>query len=141
MNPAITLFTSRFQQFRPEQGVPVRITRGAPRFRLPYQLLHTVAELAPGAAYFNRPQPEFTAAYRADLAALGAHRIAERLGAIAEQEREQRLVLLCFEDLAKPNEWCHRRIFAEWWLEATGDQVRELGPMAGPSPYEQGTLL
>ncbi|MEV4557169.1 DUF488 family protein [Kitasatospora sp. NPDC049285] len=138
---AITLFTSRFQGYRPGQGVPVRITRGAPRFRLPYQITHTVAELAPAAAYFHRPRPEFTASYRADLAALGAARIAERLGRIAQQEGEQRLVLLCFEDLAKSDVWCHRRIFADWWQDVTGDQVRELGPMAGPSPYEQGTLL
>ncbi|GAA0695337.1 hypothetical protein GCM10010193_57610 [Kitasatospora atroaurantiaca] len=137
----LTLFTARFQMFRPVQGTPVRITRGAPRFKLPYQLTHTVPELAPAAAYFNSPRPAFAAAYRADLTRLGAGQIAERLGGIAQQAGDHRLVLLCFEDLAKPELWCHRRIFADWWSETTGDPVRELGPMAGPSPYEQGTLL
>jgi hypothetical protein len=36
--------------------------------------------------------------------------------------------LLCFEDLTKPGLWCHRRPFANWWLENTGEVVPELEP-------------
>ncbi|MEU0839451.1 hypothetical protein ABZ370_08265 [Streptomyces sp. NPDC005962] len=135
----LTLFTYRYQEFRPPQGVPVRITLGAPRFRLPYQLTHSVRELAPRREYFSKGLPEFTAAYRADLDRLGAARIAARLREIAEAEGEHRLVLLCFEDLRDPAQWCHRRVFATWWKDATGDEVRELGPMA--NRFEQGTLM
>ncbi|MFK0279892.1 hypothetical protein ACIQVL_05370 [Streptomyces sp. NPDC090499] len=135
----LTLFTNRFQAFQPPQGVPVRITLGAPRFKLPYSLTHSVRELAPRRDYLSQPEPVFTTAYRADLDQLGPESIAGRLGQIAEAEGDHRLVLLCFEDLAEPGLWCHRRIFASWWKDLTGDVVRELGPMA--DHYEQGTLL
>ncbi|MGW2320085.1 hypothetical protein [Streptomyces sp. NPDC001680] len=135
----LTLFTNRYQQFQPAQGVPVRITLGAPRFKLPYSLTHAVRELAPRREYFTRPLLEFTAAYRADLDQLGPARIAERLREIVNAEQDHRLVLLCFEDLADPKLWCHRRVFAAWWKDVTGDEVRELGPKA--DHYEQGTLL
>lgn len=68
----LTLFTNRYQEFKPPQGVPVRITRGAPRFKLPYRLTHSVHELAPRREYFSKPLSEFTTAYRADLDRLGA---------------------------------------------------------------------
>ncbi|MGW3121393.1 hypothetical protein ACWDBW_30290 [Streptomyces sp. NPDC001107] len=135
----LTLFTNRYQAFQAPQGVPVRITLGAPRFKLPYLLQYSVRELAPRREYFTKPLPEFTAAYRADLDQLGPARIAERLRVIVNAEQDHRLVLLCFEDLADPAQWCHRRVFAAWWKDVTGDEVRELGPLAGQ--YEQGTLL
>ncbi len=135
----LTLFTNRYQAYQPPQGVPVRITVGAPRFQLTYQLRHVVRELAPRREYFSKPLPEFTSVYRADLDSLGAARVAARLQEIAEVEKEHRLVLLCFEDLTDPAQWCHRRIFAKWWKDVTGDEVRELGPLA--DRYEQGTLM
>ncbi|NUK14072.1 hypothetical protein [Streptomyces lunaelactis] len=135
----LSLFTNRYQAFRPPQGVPVRITLGAPRFKLAYPLAHVVRELAPRREYFSKPLPEFTAAYRADLDRLGAAPIAERLREIADAEEDHRLVLLCFEDLTDPVQWCHRGIFATWWKDVTGDAVRELSPRGGQ--YEQGTLM
>ncbi|MDH6624342.1 hypothetical protein M2271_002144 [Streptomyces sp. LBL] len=135
----LTLFTSRFQAFQPPQGVPVRITLGGVRFKLPYSLTHSVRELAPRRDYLSVPEPDFTTAYRADLDRLGPERIAARLRQIAEAENDHRLVLLCFEDLSAPRQWCHRRIFAAWWKEATGDAVRELSPV--DDQYEQGTLM
>ncbi|MFI2258919.1 hypothetical protein OHU45_25590 [Streptomyces tubercidicus] len=135
----LTLFTNRFQAFQPLQGVPVRITLGGVRFKLPYSLTHSVRELAPRRDYLSKPEPEFTAAYRADLDLLGPERIAALLRQIAEKEGDHRLVLLCFEDLAK-GLWCHRRTFATWWKDTTGDEVRELSPMADGG-FQQGTLL
>lgn len=133
----ITLFTNQIQAFQPPQGVPVRITLGGVRFKLPYSLTHSVRELAPRRDYLSAPEPEFTAAYRADLDQLGPERIAARLQQIVEAEGDHRLVLLCFEDLAKPNLWCHRTVFASWWRDCTGDEVRELSPGEG----RQGTLM
>lgn len=37
-----------------------------------------------------------------------------------------RLVLLCFEDVDQPGKSCHRRMLATWWQEHTGDVVPEL---------------
>jgi hypothetical protein len=136
----LTLFTNRFQAFDPSQGIPVRITLGGVRFKLPYSLTHSVRELAPRRDYLSSPEPEFTTAYRADLQQLGPERIAARLREIAATENDHRLVLLCFEDLTKPGLWCHRRVFAAWWKEVTGDEVRELSPME-EGHYRQGTLM
>lgn len=135
----LTLFTNRYREFRPEQGVPVRITWGAPRFKLPYRIAHSVRELAPRKEYLSKPLLEFTTAYRADLDRYGVGLVAARLNWIAESEGDHRLVLLCFEDLAEPGQWCHRRTFAEWWRDITGDEVRELSPLA--DQYQQGTLM
>lgn len=35
-------------------------------------------------------------------------------------------VLLCFESLKTPGQFCHRRIFAEWWESITGEVIPEL---------------
>ncbi|QSS91292.1 hypothetical protein [Streptomyces sp. M54] len=136
----LTLFTNRFQAFRPPQGVPVRITLGGVRFKLPYSLTHSVRELAPRRDYLNAPQPEFEKAYWADLDQLGPDRVASLLQQIARAEGDHRLVLLCFEDLTKPGLWCHRGVFASWWKERTGDEVRELSPK-DDDHYRQGTLM
>ena len=41
------------------------------------------------------------------------------------------VVLCCYEDVRKPGEWCHRLVFAEWWLQRTGEMIEEL---PDPSP-------
>jgi hypothetical protein len=133
------LFTHRYQGFDPSMGVPVRITLGAPRWTLPYALEHQVREAAPSRGYFGTARPEFEAAYRAQLESHGMEFFASRFQEIAVAANDLRLVLLCFEDLTKPAQWCHRRMFAAWWQERTGAKVRELGPLA--PEYEQGTLM
>jgi len=35
-------------------------------------------------------------------------------------------VLLCWETLRKPGEWCHRRMAAEWFQAELGEEVPEL---------------
>ena len=35
-------------------------------------------------------------------------------------------VLLCWETLRKPTEWCHRTMVSEWFGEQIGEQVEEL---------------
>jgi hypothetical protein len=131
----LTLYTNRYQAFRPAMGVPVKITLGHPRFRLPYVLEHRVPELAPARSYFNAPEAEFERRYYEQLAKHGVPLLAEKLQAVADKAGEDRLVLLCFEDLTKfddPVLACHRRMFAMWWEQQTGDPVRELGPTRAP---------
>ena len=133
------LFTHRYQGFEPSMGVPVRITLGAPRWTLPYTLEHQVREAAPSREYFGTARPVYEKAYLAQLDWRGVNFFASRFQEIAVAAQDLRLVLLCFEDLAQPGQWCHRRMFAAWWQAETGAKVRELGPL-GPG-YEQGTLL
>lgn len=106
------LFTHRYHGFEPAMGVPVRITLAPPRWTLPYPLEYRVPELAPARTYFGAERATFEAAYRAQLDGLGVEGLANLFQRIAVTARDLRLVLLCFEDLAKPGEWCHRRMFA-----------------------------
>lgn len=36
------------------------------------------------------------------------------------------LVLLCYEDVRIPEDWCHRTVFAQWYCEMTGEIIEEL---------------
>lgn len=38
-------------------------------------------------------------------------------------------VLLCYEHLVKPDDWCHRRMVAEWFETELGIDVPERGPV------------
>ena len=35
------------------------------------------------------------------------------------------MILLCYEDVTNPDEWCHRTVFAKWWEDNTGETVEE----------------
>jgi hypothetical protein len=126
------LFTTRYQAFDPAWGVPVAITRGLPRgnwFRHP---LERIRELAPTRELFAIEQrEEFEPAYRAQLELHGPELLAERFRAIGDRHGGRPMILLCYEDLTKPGEWCHRNIAADWICEKQlAQEVRELGPGA-----------
>jgi hypothetical protein len=108
-------------------GVPVRTSIGAPRYGTKYPLVHALPTLYPDRAWLRLERPAYTKLYVARLDAAGVARIAAECQAVADQAGEETLVLLCFEDLGKPDLWCHRRIFAEWWTQNTGEPVPELG--------------
>ena len=117
---------------------PVRITLGKPRMRLDYALAGEIRKLAPSGRLFRIEDPvEFRAAYRERLDRLGVDAVRAQLRAIVAAHGGRGAVLLCFEDVRVPGEWCHRRIFAEWWAERTGQVVAEL---RDPSPLP-GTQL
>jgi hypothetical protein len=52
-------------------------------------------------------------------------RIAAVLKVISDEEGGEALALLCFEDV-HAGQVCHRRMFAQWWEERTGQRVEEL---------------
>jgi hypothetical protein len=64
--------------------------------------------------------------YRSRLDDLGVDEVRRLLTDCAERANNDRLTLLCFEDLTKPGQRCHRRLFATWWQESTGEVVFEL---------------
>jgi hypothetical protein len=133
LQPARTgpaLFTARYsnKNLAAHPGAKVRITLGHPRFKLPgYELAGVIRDLAPERSMFGRTQDEFTGLYRARLEALGGVQYFDQLlRATAQQAGADALVLLCFEDLRKADLFCHRRVFAAWWEEQTGQAVPEL---------------
>ncbi len=121
----VELATSSWKQYRPGMGVPVRITLGKPRFRLPYSY-EEVRLLAPTPAIFRlRDDAEFERAYLDHLDRIGVERLRGAFDAISDKHGGRRLVLLCYEDVLA-GQLCHRRMFARWWQEQTGQEVPEM---------------
>jgi hypothetical protein len=118
------LATGRYATFRPSMGVPVQISLGRPKFPLDYELHEEIRELMPrGLLGKELSEEEFTRRYR-DRLDLGALRA--QFDAISKRHDGKRLVLLCFEDV-KAGQFCHRRVFADWFHERTGQRVPEVG--------------
>ncbi|MGO9582193.1 MAG: hypothetical protein ACLP36_05235, partial [Acidimicrobiales bacterium] len=101
---------------------------GNPRWPLGYQLACNLRALAPTRSMFGLPTDVFEQAYRARLDDLGVDAIRTLLQRCCDDAGNDRLALLCFEDLGKAGTSCHRRMFAAWWHEATGEEVTELKP-------------
>jgi hypothetical protein len=83
--------------------------------------------LAPG-KWFKDPQNKTYEAYRGCyyqhvLARLDPQHTWDALHALAG---ELEPVLLCWEHLRKPEEWCHRRIVAEWFTHHLGVSIPEM---------------
>lgn len=47
-------------------------------------------------------------------------------------------VLLCWETLRRPDDWCHRQMVAEWFGDQLGHNVEEWSP---PPPPQQSLGL
>jgi hypothetical protein len=122
-----------------ESGLaPVGITVAPPRYRLGFELVANVGMLAPYELLGVVDREEFEARYRERLDRFGAEKILRVLEALAAGSEANGVCLLCFEDLTKPGEWCHRRIAAAWLEEQAGMKIPELEPgqralIPGPS--------
>lgn len=126
------LFTCRYQKFHAGLGIPVRTTVGLPRFALPYELGGHARLITPTWAMVSlHDEAAYTTQYRQHLDAAGVEAIRAELLTLAASHVDRRLVLLCFDDLSRPDGWCHRRMFADWWQDLTSEPVPEL---AEPRP-------
>lgn len=123
------LFTARYSNktLAAHPAAKVRITLTGPRFRLGYQLAGSILELAPTRSMFGKSEAEFTRLYTELLDDRGGvEHIARRLAEVARTAGVDQLVLCCFEDIRKPGLFCHRRTFAAYWRDRTGQIVVEL---------------
>ncbi len=121
------IYTSKYSNPELSSGkyTVVGITRGAPKFPLHYHLDGNIIEIAPPGYLFNEyDRKRFTGPYFKHMDKTGVDRIASILNRYAAKGKD--VVLCCFEDVRKPNEWCHRLVFAEWWLQRTGELIEEL---------------
>lgn len=131
----MAIWISRYSNKEVPNGnyYPVGISIGTPKFPLGYQIREQCYSLAPKGYMLRMELEEFKKAYYGKLDGIGADRIismVERLNRSAQAEGKE-LVLLCFEDVRVPGDWCHRTVFAEWWAEHTGEIISEL-----PDPSE-----
>ena len=105
--------------------VPVGISRGIPRWPLPYRY-KLLRLLAPSRETFVLQDPkEFEQAYLVGLEEIGVKKIARALQKISDEHDGRPLALLCYENV-HAGETCHRRMFADWWKGKTTQNVPEL---------------
>ena len=118
------IFTSRYHNKAIASGefTAVGISQGNARF-LKYTPVYLKA-LAPTRAMIKIDDKKvYQEAYIKILDDLGIESIQKMLEEIYDGKP---LVLLCFEDLRKPELWCHRTMFAEWYEQQTGQKIEEL---------------
>ena len=134
------VYTSRYSnpELRSGKYTTVRISLGTRKWPLGYHLDAELADLMPFGLLnkFERYE-DFERAYFARLDQKGTGRI------LAQLQRFERLgkdvVLLCYEDIRKPDDWCHRRTFADWWQKIRGEVIPELfDPTPDPTKARQG---
>lgn len=126
----MAIWTSRYsnKELQNDKYYPVGISIGLPRFRLGYGLREQCYSLAPKRYMLNMELEPFKKAYYEKLAGIGEQKIINTVRRMEETARREgkELVLLCFEDIRIPEDWCHRTVFAEWWMSRTGERIKEL---------------
>lgn len=138
------LATCSWFEFDPSMGAPVRISLGVPRYKAAPIPDAYITELTPRPSYFRAEHDEFTRAFLAQLDRFGVDYLEDKFQSLYEMTSGHTLVMLCFEKQAVNGDVCHRRLFAEWWTEHTGEVVPELGwlpPAKAPAPEPDATLF
>jgi len=135
------VYTSRYSnpELRSGKYTTVRISLGTPKWPLGYHLDAELTDLMPFGLLNKFEQYEdFERAYFARLNQKGTRRILAQLQRFEQLGKD--VVLLCYEDIRKPDDWCHRRTFADWWQKNTGEAIPELfDPTPDPSQARQGS--
>lgn len=139
------LFTCSYNEFKVDMGIPVRASIGEPKFPVPgYNPERKVLEAAPNWSYLRASDAVYEREFYKQINTYGVDNFRKAFARIRATEGvadDYPLVLLCYEKLGKkqisePEEsraveelTCHRRMFAYWWEEQTGEVIRELGTM------------
>ena len=121
------VYTSRYSnpELRSGNYTAVRISVGAPRWKVGYDIAGVIRDLTPGELRRIENIDEFRPLYYAQLDKIGVDRIREQIQYYESFGKP--VVLLCFEDIRKGSyNWCHRNVFASWWFSKTGELISEL---------------
>lgn len=141
----IELYTSRWanRELARLRCQPVGISWGNPRYSTGYRY-RCLYDLAPSRETFAiEDSGEARARYREGLDELGVEHIEARLRKLSSEHGGLPLVLLCHEDVLGKHELCHRRWFARWYEELSGNPVPELeaGMLPESAEVDQPRLL
>jgi hypothetical protein len=117
------IYTSRFsnRKLKDTEGIKTRISMGKPKWNVGYEL-EACKVLMPFGIPWN---DNFEKEYRLHLEAIGVQAIKNELNRLSEKNGNKDIILLCYEDVNKGKS-CHRRMFANWWFERTGEEIEEL---------------
>lgn len=133
----IEIATCSFGEYRPEMGMPVRCSVGAPKW---FQHPHACwSNVYPERHWLHLPYDRYLPRYLAKLDEHGPKVLKADLAAMAKTFRARNggpvpktAVLLCYEKLSKPmpggeTNWCHRTMLANWLIDNLNVPVVELG--------------
>jgi hypothetical protein len=132
----VSRYSNKELQNNKDRYYPVGISIGQPKFPLGYEIRNQCYSLAPKGYMLNMDIDHFKPAYYDKLEGIGTEKIismVQRFDQAAQSEGKQ-LVLLCYEDVRIPEDWCHRTVFAEWWAENVGELIEEL---PNPTPPKE----
>ncbi|AVO21768.1 hypothetical protein SEA_GODPHATHER_67 [Mycobacterium phage GodPhather] len=141
----IEIATCSYGEFKPEMGVPIRTSVGTPKWFKGNPI--SWENVYPKYHWLHLPFDEYRRRYMALLADHGVEMLRGdidhmvRLYQAQHRETPDRLVLLCFEKLSKPDAWCHRTLLAEYLTAELGCGVVELGALPGPTVDPDPTLF
>ena len=137
-NHQLKIWLSRYSNRKAIQKhnlIPVSITVGNPRWPLGYEIADEVFFFEPTGRLFHiENKDEMRIAMFNKLKGREAE-IKIILDNISIMHDERDIVLLCYEDVRKSDEWCHRQIIGEW-LETQGYEVSELEDLTKPPPIQ-----
>lgn len=137
----VSRYSNKELQQNKDKYYPVGISIGQPKFSLGYQLREQCYSLAPKGYMLSMDLERFKPAYYEKLENIGTDRIINMVTRFDEQARNEgkELVLLCYEDVRVPEDWCHRTVFAEWWVENVGEIIEELPDPTPPKEKKPKT--
>lgn len=139
----MNLYTCSYNEYKPEMGLAVRISAGVPNYNLPgFNPFRAVMKASPDWSYMSGDGENYNTHFYAQIKDYGITRFKAEFEKLRKKEgvkKDHPLVFLCFEKLGKREcdepehqiqtemNTCHRRKFAEWWEEQTGEHMGELG--------------
>lgn len=116
-----------------DKHIPIQISLGSPKFKLQYTVNGKMLMLAPQYSLLRENNKiEYQRKYIERLEHIGVDRIKDALSSFSQEGKE--IVLLCFEDVTKDGNWCHRRMFADWYELKTGEKIDELEELSSTKP-------
>jgi len=128
MRPKI--YTSRYnnRKLKDFDGVKVQISMRLPEWYLGY-VPERIKLLEPRGVEWDE---NFEANYRKQLEKIGVEAIEREFQRLWSEYPDKPIILLCFENVYEKD--CHRRMFARWWQENTGETIEELEKPPVPKP-------
>jgi hypothetical protein len=104
---------------------PVGISLYPPRWKTAFKVRYRIRDIAPTQDMLEMEYGPYFRRYIKQLEGLDIVKLQKNFKEISANGAHD-IVLLCFEDINKEGEWCHRRMFAEWWHKKTGQKIEEI---------------
>lgn len=116
-----TSYFSRQRKMELDDAAYISIAVGNPRYAVPYKI-EDARSLKPYGIFGKYHGEEYKQKYFERLDFFGVDTILKELNRLRGDH--ENVILMCHE---KDENECHRRMFAEWWFNQTGEFIPEFG--------------